>query len=60
MNANVIVVGKLKQGGFDIRKRVYSIKGISPTIYTMGGGGCEPKILVYERRKENTHCGVVE
>lgn len=28
--------------------RVYSIKGVAPTIDTMSGGGREPKILVYE------------
>ena len=46
----LIQVAELNQGGYDIRKRIYSTEGIAPTIYTCGGGGCEPKIIVEDCR----------
>lgn len=32
--------------GYDLRSRVYSVDGLSPTIRPCGGGNNEPKILV--------------
>lgn len=40
-------------GGNPQRGRVYSDKGISPTLNTMQGGGLEPKILV--KNTDNQH-----
>lgn len=40
-----IQVAKLDIKGIDQMKRVYSPKGLCPTITTMGGGNTEPKIL---------------
>ena len=45
MGKEIIVLGKIKQAGFDLRKRVYNPKSICPTIYTQQGGGCEPKVI---------------
>lgn len=36
--------------GYDSLKRIYSDKGICPTIPTGGGGNVMPKILVGEDR----------
>ena len=30
------------------RGRVYDVRGICPALNTCGGGGLEPKIVVYE------------
>lgn len=36
------------------RGRVYSIEGIAPTVCNYsGGGGLQPKIIVYGERKDN-------
>lgn len=45
--AELIVVGMLPQPGFDLKRRVYSKKGIVPTLQrAMGaGGGITPKFL---------------
>ena len=43
----LIQVGNLK-GKFQSSNRVYSPKGLAPTINTMGGGGLEPKIAIRE------------
>lgn len=45
---NMIKLFDLPIKGFDIRKRVYSINGISPTLNAgMGlGGGCVPWLLI--------------
>lgn len=40
------VIGKLEIKGHDCIKRIYSIKGIAPTLTTMMGGNREPKIAV--------------
>ena len=32
--------------GYDLRSRVYSAEGLSPTIRPCGGGNNEPKILI--------------
>ena len=42
----------LKEGNYSnpMRGRVYSVKGVSPTIDTMMGGGREPKILTDDYR----------
>ena len=32
--------------GYDLRRRVYSVEGIAPTIRPCGGGNNEPKIIV--------------
>lgn len=39
------MLGRLDIKGYDVRKRVYSPEGISPTLMTCGGGGWEVKIL---------------
>ena len=36
----------------DSARRVYSAKGISPTITTCGGGNREPKILAYDEQNQ--------
>ena len=41
----VEVVGRI-DGKYDIIRRVYNQRGISPTITTMNGGGHEPKIFI--------------
>lgn len=33
--------------------RVYDIEGLAPTINTCGGGGREPKIVVYNGQETN-------
>jgi hypothetical protein len=47
---NTIVVGELMSPPFDKKfeqdRRVYSVRGIAPTIHTMGGGNLEPKTLI--------------
>lgn len=43
-----IQVGEADIKGHDILKRVYSPKGKSPTLTTMGGGNREPKVIVDE------------
>lgn len=35
--------------------RVYDIEGLAPTINTCGGGGREPKIVVYEERDNSSN-----
>jgi hypothetical protein len=32
--------------GYELRKRVYSVEGVAPTIRPCGGGNNEPKIIV--------------
>ncbi len=49
-----IQVGKLDIKGRDNIKRVYSPKGISPTIDTMQGGNRQPKILNNEKIRKLT------
>lgn len=44
------VVGKTK-GNYDMRDRIYSEEGCSPTIRTCQGGGLEPKIAQVRIRK---------
>lgn len=41
-----VQIGTLDMKGIDQLKRVYSPKGLSPTLTTMGGGNREPKISV--------------
>lgn len=41
----VQVVGRIS-GNYDLIRRIYNPKGISPTITTMQGGGHEPKIYL--------------
>ena len=45
---NILQVGTLDIKGMDCIKRVYSDKGISPTLTTMEGGNRQPKILIEE------------
>lgn len=47
----IIKVGNLPRGGFESRNRVYSPKGISPTLLSsMGtGGGLVPMFLIIRR-----------
>ena len=48
MNTNKIIqIGNVYQTQFDNpnRGRVYSVKGLAPTINTCGGGGAEPMLL---------------
>lgn len=51
-NGEVIQVGNLYPDTPRFKNRtmgrVYDTKGIAPTINTCGGGGREPKIVVYE------------
>ena len=30
-------------------RRVYSPSGIAPTVHTCGGGGQEPKVIIWEK-----------
>lgn len=46
-------VGKLDIKGKDEIKRVYSTKGISPTLNTMQGGNRQPKIMIGASRGKN-------
>lgn len=39
-------IGDVEIKGNDSIKRVYDENGLSPTLTTMGGGNCQPKILV--------------
>ena len=43
----IIQIGNVYQTQFDnpTRGRVYSVKGLAPTINTCGGGGRQPMIL---------------
>ena len=43
----IIQIGNVYQSQFDnpTRGRVYSVKGLAPTINTCGGGGLQPMIL---------------
>ena len=43
----IIQIGNVYQTQFDnpTRGRVYSVKGLAPTINTCGGGGHQPMIL---------------
>ena len=43
----IIQIGNVYQTQFDnpTRGRVYSVKGLAPTINTCGGGGLQPMIL---------------
>src|SRR5690625_469947 len=41
--------------GFDIIKRVYSVKGKAPTLTTMQGGHREPKIAIDDKRWRKIH-----
>ena len=48
MNTNKIIqIGNVYQSQFDnpTRGRVYSVKGLAPTINTCEGGGRQPMIL---------------
>lgn len=46
MSISGSVIGKLEIKGHDCIKRIYSIKGVAPTLTTMMGGNREPKIAV--------------
>ena len=49
-----IMVGKIPGTNWlDIMQRVYSPKGISPTIHTCGGGQRELKIVVSEHDEKS-------
>ena len=43
----IIQIGNVYQTQFDnpTRGRVYSVKGLAPTINTCGGGGLQPMIM---------------
>ena len=43
----IIQIGNVYQTQFDnpTRGRVYSVKGVAPTINTCGGGGLQPMIM---------------
>lgn len=45
-----VKVGDLNMNGYDSMKRVYSSKGLSPTLTTMGGSSREPKIVAMRGR----------
>jgi DNA (cytosine-5)-methyltransferase 1 len=73
MTSDLIEVGTLKGLGcvfdnmYEQCGRVYSSKGISPTVSTVGGGNQEIKVLIEEREKNiaairgrYNHDGVVE
>lgn len=48
----VKVIGQMdkdNENSFESTNRVYSTKGLSPTLNTCGGGGREPKFLVKVR-----------
>ena len=55
---DIIILGRIEidRNAHDIRKRVYSIQGLSPTICGAGrGGNSEPKIVVrIETNEERT------
>lgn len=42
----IMVIGELNIKGADCIKRVYDVRGLAPTLTTMGGGSREPKILL--------------
>ena len=48
--ARTLVVGMMQTPPYDrifeLSRRVYSAKGISPTLHTQGGGDREIKVLV--------------
>lgn len=46
------LIQTLSYGGNPHRGRVYSLKGISPSLNCMGGGGREPKIRIKEATKK--------
>lgn len=51
MQKEILILGRIKQPGFDLRKRVYARNGMCPTIYTQQGGGCEPKVIKKWKRE---------
>ncbi|EHC6476741.1 DNA (cytosine-5-)-methyltransferase [Listeria monocytogenes] len=53
----IIVSGELEGTGREQSNRVYSEKGLAPTLTTMQGGGQEPKVLLV---REATKKGYVE
>lgn len=57
MNNKVIeignIVGSVNKWQSPQRGRVYSSEGVSPCIYTFGGGNLEPKIMVYYEAGNN-------
>ena len=53
-------VGKADINGHDILKRVYDVKGKSPTLNAMTGGNREPKILCGAWRGRYTDTGSTE
>ena len=46
-----VQIGTLDMKGIEQIKRVYSPKGLSPTLTTMGGGNTEPKIIMHDDSK---------
>lgn len=53
MQAKVIELFNIvKTGNWSspMRGRIYSVRGISPAINTVGGGGLEPKILLCQEK----------
>jgi hypothetical protein len=58
-NGEVIQVGNIYPDTPTFKNRtmgrVYDIEGLAPTINTCGGGGREPKIVVYEERDNSSN-----
>lgn len=52
----IIEVGNIKTGSWSSPQygRIYSTKGLSPSLTTMQGGGREPKIVSYESEEDDT------
>lgn len=49
MESRCVQIGHL-QGKYELANRVYSVRGLCPTIRTFQGGGLEPKVVIWEKR----------
>lgn len=63
-NGEVIQVGNIYPDTPTFKNRtmgrVYDIGGLAPTINTCGGGGREPKIVVYEQQDNSSRASFQE